>query len=326
MGDIDVVCYCPSDKKGILPSQFVQFAAHNNVTIDYIQPDPRFVPEYPHGNKLLATKSLRKTSKTLFLDTDTVIWQQFDPDALITENVLSVAPEGRRTWGKPQFGEDWGYLYDKFQLPHPQEQIKLARTGALSLPYFNAGVVGFANQLDGSAQSFGELWLETAVAIDQDESVPKRRPWVDQISMPIAIARTGWSYKILSNAWNLSLSRHSSEPIEEIAKIDAEEPYILHYHRFRFLEGTRYTGYFDSLVAEFTTFSSFNEMMRPFNERSAVVKGLEAQIQAIRKMPKTERIGEIKEKFAALKATRIGLVKSPQEELYKQWPDYIIKT
>ena len=320
LGDVDVVCYVPRHKQKLLPPQFVSFAACHGVQIDYIDPDDRFSPVYPHGNKLLAAMQPRATAKTLFLDTDTVIWDGFDIDSLITEGRLSAAPEGRRTWGKPKFGEDWWAIYRKFGHELSEAQVKFARTGKLSPPYFNAGVVGFPNHVEGSELNFGKLWLETAIAIDQDDTIPKRRPWVDQISLPIAMTLAGWTFEALSIEWNLSLSRHSNDPAKEIEEMDSKEPYILHYHDLEFLKDTRYDGYLDSLVSEYTIFSDFAEMMSPVSERSQRKIDLEEKLRCFQNTAKGERTPEMRVDFVADKKARMAMVNQDPSAMFNSWP------
>ncbi|WP_207101405.1 hypothetical protein [Paracoccus shandongensis] len=87
---------------------------------------------------------------------------------MVEAGTVSAAPEGRYTWGKK--AGHWETAYAVFGLAVPEERVRLARTGAMSPPSFNAGVVGFPT-------GFGKLWLETAQELDRDiHAISGRRP------------------------------------------------------------------------------------------------------------------------------------------------------
>lgn len=224
--------------------------------------DSPFEPAYPHGNKILALCALPSNIGAVFVDTDTLIWKNFAASSLIKPKTIAVAPEGRKTWGKPQSGHNWDYIYELFNLPLPTERIKLARTGVESYPYFNAGVIGIGED----AAQFGVNWLSTALKIDRDDKIVGKRPWLDQISLPITIAASGLKFDVLDQNWNLSLSR-APDAVDAILEMNAADPNILHYHKFEFMQGTRYEPYLDALIQEYTLFKSFDEMAGPFVRR-----------------------------------------------------------
>ncbi|TMV53644.1 hypothetical protein FGG78_39085, partial [Thioclava sp. BHET1] len=64
-------------------------------------------------------------------------------------------------------------------------------------PYFSAGFVVFPE--DGGAQGrFPDVWYDTARQIDRIEALDHRRPYLDQMSLPVAIRRAGLTWNALS--------------------------------------------------------------------------------------------------------------------------------
>lgn len=176
---------------------------------------------YPHGNKILACAEPREEACTVFLDTDMVAARSFGDAGLPGSGEVAVVPEGVPSWGRE--GDRWERAYAHFGLPMPDERVRLTRRKRRAfLPYFNAGLVAFRSR-DG----FAEAWLETAREIDHGLRVGGKRPWLDQIALPIALRRAGLSYKMLNAVWNFSISDRAHEP-------DAD-PVMVHYHRFGFL-------------------------------------------------------------------------------------------
>ncbi|WP_134679826.1 hypothetical protein [Paracoccus ravus] len=333
MPDIEVIGYCPQEKAETMPAQVSEYFAANNAEIRFIDAQDKFSPPYPHGNKLLACAAPRDTKFTLFLDTDIVLWQPFDPAEIFAENTVSAAPEGVMTWGKPK--ENWPLVYGMFDLPVPEETVQLARSNAKSLPYFNAGVVGFPNVPVAGFPSFGALWLDTAQQIDANEEVPTRRPWVDQIAMPVAIARAGWAYKPLEKRWNLSLSRNIGDALvtekdhekaaKTIDKMNAVDAVILHYHASKFIYGTRYEGYFEDLAQEFTCFSKLEDLtQRKPLKKTGALKEIKQKIKEIKSVPRKERTDEQRSEFAAIRAKRKKIRNRVTPPSFEAWPDSIL--
>lgn len=266
MPDVSVIPYCPASKAEALPPQLLEFFAHHNAPIRLMETEGVFSPPYKQGNKLIAAAAPRDTAATLFLDTDIMVMRAFGANDILRDDHLSVAPEGRMTWGK--MPEMWPSAYATFGLPVPDEQIRLARSNALSPPYFNAGVVGFPNHTP-SGRPFGELWLETSQQIDANE-IRGRRPWLDQIALPITMIRAGLSMNLLARIWNLSLSHspvaegkpaHVNRAAQaEVDGLNAAEPVIAHYHNHAALSRLRFGSIADNLIAEFTPYASLQDL------------------------------------------------------------------
>lgn len=187
-----------------------------------LPPSPDWARPYPHGNKLAAAIDRRDTGRAVFLDTDMVCTAPLTALADLPADTVAAAPEGVPTWGRDD--DRWDRVYAHFDLPYPTERIRLLRGRKRPfVPYYNAGLVAFP---DGAP--FAGQWIETALEIDHHCRVGGKRPWLDQISLPLTLARFGYRARVLDETWNYALSRRKSMA----AAADAR---ILHYHRFRYL-------------------------------------------------------------------------------------------
>ncbi len=181
---------------------------------------------YPHGNKILALALPRDVSISIFLDTDMIACRPFDPQGLPETGEIAVVPEGKPTWG---FKNDrWDRAYAHFGLPVPEERVNLVRGRRRSfVPYFNAGYIAVPERETRQGLRFADAWKETAVDFDWNAPIAGKRPWLDQVALPLALYRYGWRYKVLSEEFNYSVSKRL--PAED------RDPVFLHYHRMRFL-------------------------------------------------------------------------------------------
>lgn len=276
MPDVQVIAYVPSDKKPLITDTIAEFCGVMTVELRFMETEGVFDPHYKQGNKLIAMAAKRDADYTVFLDTDIVLTRPLDFPNITCSGCVSVVPEGVYTWGKNP--ADWDYVYRKFELETPTEQVTLVRSGKDSLPYFNAGFVQFPNAplLDG--KTFSEVWLETAQMVDMDSDIPNRRPWLDQITLPVAIKRAGLSHHVLSDVYNFSLSRFqpnnpknlSSQNLKKIARgikrVNGADPVVLHHHQPKFFLDTKFEAIPNQLLNQFTCFSSVDELTGPVNE------------------------------------------------------------
>lgn len=192
------------------------------VEIRDIEPhDHLWAQPYPHGNKLLAATDNRGTTSSFFFDSDMICTKPLDLETLVSDNFYAAVPEGVRTFGAEPGA--WESVYDLFGMPLPEERVKLTKGRRVeSLPYFNAGFIGMSDARDAQGETFADTWLKTAIEIDRAASVQNKRPWLDQISLPVAGYRRGTKFTLLGNEYNFSLFRtHGELPTF---------PRILHYH------------------------------------------------------------------------------------------------
>lgn len=182
--------------------------------------------DYPHGNKILAATDQRVGTHSVFLDSDIICSAPLDLTSVLAYRAIGVAPEGKPTWGKDL--NRWSRVYDHFNLPLPDDRIQLARGRKRTfLPYFNAGMIAFPNDPLVEGQRFADLWLDTALTIDHEVPVALKRPWLDQISLPVTLKRHGLDYVLAAESLNFSISDRAPTP--------ADAPVLVHYHRWAYL-------------------------------------------------------------------------------------------
>ncbi|MEL6596528.1 MAG: hypothetical protein AAFQ47_11365 [Pseudomonadota bacterium] len=223
LGDkVDLIAYIPD---GAMPSEAV-CAAYASLRVDlraFEVPKTAWAKPYPHGNKILAATQPRDADIHVFLDTDMVCVAPIDFKGIMAPGKVTVVPEGIPSWGKT--GDRWDRAYAHFDLPMPTERVRLTRRKRREfLPYFNAGLVAFHDSYDG--RNFAELWYETARDFDVNCAVGGKRPWLDQITLPLTMARFGIGYNVIPAEHNFSISGRPFEP--------NARPKILHYHRMRY--------------------------------------------------------------------------------------------
>lgn len=317
----EITACVPSGKSIALPKQFIDLAEKTDVKILEFQSSP-FATQYPHGNKILALCARDRVGGVIFLDTDTVVWREFNPSQIIEQNSVSVCPEGRRTWGKKKFSQDWADVYSMFELPYPTKTVKMARTNAISEPYYNAGVIAFEDGKN-KGKTFPSIWLETALRIDDNEKIATKRPWLDQISLPVSIERANLIVNELDEEWNFSLSR-KRETDEEISRINSANPYIIHYHHEKFFNGTKFCNYFNDLISYYTIFEDYSQLTAEIQKRSRVMGEIEAQLRKIRSKNKEDRTLEDIKELEILRKCKALEKSKPFKEVFSDWPDSIL--
>ncbi|GEM_PF-6268556 len=111
----------------------------------------------------------------------------------------------------------WQQIYDLFNLPLPQWQVISTGTNELMLPYFNAGVIAVQNSL-----GFAEIWEDSCRKIDAEASITNKYPWLDQLALPIAVARLNLTVNVLDVRFNYAVH---SLPLQKNYL-----PFLCHYH------------------------------------------------------------------------------------------------
>jgi hypothetical protein len=188
---------------------------------------PDWAKPYPHGNKIVAATDWRGPGRSIFLDTDMVCLKPLTELASLPDSHVAAAPEGRPTWG-PE--DRWARAYAHFDLPLPSARVRLLRGDRPEhLPYFNAGLVAMPEAAQPDGKRFAEHWLETALDFDHRCKIASKRPWLDQITLPLTMARFGYGAHVLDESWNHALSHRGNDILR------TPDAHILHYHRFGFL-------------------------------------------------------------------------------------------
>ncbi|MCH7744273.1 MAG: sulfotransferase [Proteobacteria bacterium] len=173
-----------------------------------------FGEAYPIGNKIAALGVPTDASTTIFLDSDIVCLTPFDPVQLETPGLLAKPADFDTFRGNV---DQCQLAYDAFGLALPTSRAMSSVGNEVMMPYFNAGVVAVR---DGPR--FSECWLETSRVIDGMDSIENKRPWLDQISLPIAAARMEYESSILDESYNY--------PAHNIRLKQDRLPILCHYH------------------------------------------------------------------------------------------------
>ena len=169
---------------------------------------------YPIGNKLAALAVPTPAATTVFLDSDMLCLRTFPPNQLVTGG-LCAKPADFGTYGKDH--KEWDKIYSFFNLALPQQRMLSTVSEETMLPYFNAGLIAVAN-----GPFFGECWLRTAREVDANKTVKRKRPWLDQIALPVTAARLGYKLFVLDESYNYPA---------HVKTIDKNNlPAICHYH------------------------------------------------------------------------------------------------
>ena len=199
--------------------------------------------KYPHGNKILACAEPRDCDRTTFLDTDMICLRQITDLSLPDPASLAAVPEGLPTWGKN--GEAWTRAYGHFGLPVPEARVTLTRGKRQDFPpYFNAGFLSFPEKVAAHPdKTFGQLWLETARDFDFNCAIADKRPWLDQVTLPLTLARYGIPFHALSDLFNFSIS--------ERARLGhTRKAAMIHYHKSEYLDAAALGGRIGDMVFE----------------------------------------------------------------------------
>lgn len=192
---VKLVGYCPANSIGNMSDKALAVFKKLDVDIRPIETEGKFDPPYPHGNKLLAALEPRDTPYSAFMDSDMLFIRPNSSDQMYRPGHVSVAPATSMYWAGQTI---WKDIYAACDMEMPQERIWLSRQRRrMLMPYFNAGLVVFPEgptAPDGA--SFAEVWHDLAQKIDRIDVV-KKRPYLDQMSLPLAIRAAGLDWNIL---------------------------------------------------------------------------------------------------------------------------------
>jgi len=145
-------------------------------------------PVYPHGNKILAPVESRESAYSAFVDSDVLFLRPDTPQALIRPVHVSCSVAAPMQWGEQTV---WDEIYGAFGMPVPKERVRLMwRSRAEVVPHFSSGLVVFPEG-PVNGRRLADVRYETSTEIDRKTGLPARRPYLDQMSLPLAIRRAG---------------------------------------------------------------------------------------------------------------------------------------
>lgn len=191
---VELLGYCPSDKIGKIEPAVVETLRRMRVEIRAFDASGRFDPAYPHGNKILACLEPRDSAFSAFMDSDILLVKDNDFSGLYAPGHISASVAASMRWAPADL---WQKVYGTLGMPLPQERVHLMRTPRRKvLPYFSSGFVCFPEtEACAGGKTFAQIWMETAKIIDEIPDLEHKRPYLDQISLPVAMYRAGLKWR-----------------------------------------------------------------------------------------------------------------------------------
>lgn len=235
---VALVGYCPDLKLDQVSPNVKEVLRRMGCEVRPFAVEGRFSPAYPHGNKILATMEPRDTEFSAFFDSDILCLRPNRVENIIMAGAVSLTPAASMNWGKT---DDWNLIYAACGMTIPEERIKLMRQSGerQRIPYFSSGLFSFPEQYRSpDGRSFPQVWMDVAQAIDAQPDVPGKRPYLDQISMPLAIQQSGLKWNILPEEQHFILGGK----LRGDALPQDRDIYTVHYRQLKVLKETGLTA------------------------------------------------------------------------------------
>ncbi len=175
-------------------------------------------PDYPIGNKLPCLQIETAADKLVFLDSDMLCLREFKHQSCF-ESPFNAKPADLATFGFD--ADQWQRIYATLGLSPPQLAMTATVSGELMPPYFNAGFIAVHRD---DAEKLGAAWIAAALTIDDNEEIKNKRPWLDQIALPVALAKLGLSCTCLDERYNYPAH------LKPLTLDPDKLPFFCHYH------------------------------------------------------------------------------------------------
>jgi hypothetical protein len=241
---VALVGYCPAHRLTEVHPEVIRVLGLMGCPVRPFQTEGRFEPPYPHGNKILATMEPRDTEFSCFMDSDILCLRPNDVANIIADGKISLTPAAWMGWGEQ---ETWTLLYDTVGLPLPDERIQLMKQkkGKGKVPYFSSGLFSFPEQFrTADGKSFPQVWYEVATRIDWHTDIDQKRPYLDQMTLPLAIQKAGLTWNILPDAQHFILGgRSRGKPLPQDREI-----FTVHYRKWPVLKEAGLSGLAKTLL------------------------------------------------------------------------------
>jgi len=223
---VGAIGYCPAHRMDELHPAVLQAHAMMGAEIRPMETHGLWDEDYPHGNKIVAAMQPRDSAFSAFVDSDVLFLRPNSADNLVRDGHVSCSVAASMRWSEQDI---WNDIYDAVGMDIPPERIQLMRQrGDRVLPYYSAGLVVFPEAGD---QRFPDVWHDTARQIDRATHIPMRRPYLDQMSLPLAIPRAGLGWNQLPEEQHYILGgRIRGKPLP-----DDRDIATVHYRQFSVL-------------------------------------------------------------------------------------------
>jgi hypothetical protein len=165
------------------------------------------------------------------MDSDILMIQPNTIENLVKPGHVSASVAASMLWAPQSI---WDTIYSAVGMDVPDERVTLMRDRRKPMvPYFSSGFVLFPQMhrtTDGN--SFPEIWMDTAKRIDAANNIDKKRPYLDQMSLPLAISRAGLTWNELPEEQHFILGGNlRGKPFPQDRKI-----YTVHYRKWEILK------------------------------------------------------------------------------------------
>lgn len=226
-----LIGYCPKHKYSDLDPDVIEVLRRMDVEVRTFEAKGRFNPAYPHGNKLLATLEPRDSEFSGFMDSDILCIRNNKIENIVQKDAVSLTPAASMLWAPQTI---WDQIYGACDMDIPEERITLMRQkNRPRIPYFSSGFVTFPEQHRTSqGQSFPEVWMDIAQTVDAQPDINKKRPYLDQMTLPLAIQKAGLKWNLLPEEQHFILGgKLRGKPFPKEREI-----FTVHYRKWLVLE------------------------------------------------------------------------------------------
>ena len=279
---VALVGYCPAQKLDLVHDEVKRVLAKMGCEVRPFQVEGRFDPAYPHGNKILATMEPRATEFSCFMDSDILCLRPNAVENIIAPGKVSLTPAAWMGWGDQDM---WGVIYDTVGIPLPESRIKLMKQkkGDGKVPYFSSGLFSFPEQYrTADGKSFPQVWYEVAQAVDANPDIPQKRPYLDQMTLPLAIQKAGLDWNILPDTQHFILGgRSRGKPLPEDREI-----FTVHYRKWPVLKEAGLSGLGKTLLEKHVGIKKLTLVMQDAPKTSAASRAERREKKAARALKK----------------------------------------
>jgi Glycosyl transferase family 8 len=242
--DVTVIGYCPAHRWDEMEREQLEVLRRLRCEVRPINSEGRFDPAYPHGNKILATLEPKDTDFAAFLDSDMLFLKPCSVEELVSAGQVGMVPASSMRWA-PQ--TVWTQIYGTFGMAVPEERMTMTRDKRERVaPYFNAGLIVIDERWrTDKGQRFAEVWMDCAQSLDRT-GIESRRPYLDQMTLPVATLAAGMTWNTLPEKYNYSINGIlRGKPLAEDADVT-----LLHYRGRDVLADAGLKDLPDSMMAE----------------------------------------------------------------------------
>ncbi len=228
----------------MLPLSDVMLNFLRNCNVRMIEINNVLDPTYPIAHKMMCCAIDHDSEYLIFMDSDMLLLSPITIDFL-TDHQVDFA--GRLTDFCDLTQEEWGQIYRFLDLT-PSSFSYQAWASGESIPLsFNSGLM-----LIRDSSKIYDTWMKYARLLNDPTKFPKTRPFLDQISLVIAIQVLGLKFNLLSQ------KDHCSSPIFPIDLLNA--PLFVHYYENIHLLG-------DKVLAPFC-----QQLIKKYDQLESILK------------------------------------------------------